>query len=86
MNDCFLYIICNFEIFSNVNSMASKMAAKMIILFIGDILQLCLKKSSLFCYQSFLSSLTMYHSSELCIIKDVLDIYTQQKQKVMNAC
>ena len=28
----------------------------------------------------------MYHSSELCIIKDVLDIYTQQKQRTMNAC
>ena len=30
MHVCFLYIICNFEIFSSVNSsMASKMAAKM---------------------------------------------------------
>ena len=29
-NECFLYIICNFENFSTVNSsMASKMAAKM---------------------------------------------------------
>ena len=30
MNFCFLYILCNFEIFATVNSsMASKMAAKM---------------------------------------------------------
>ena len=30
MNDRFLYIICNFEIFSTVNSsMASKMAAEL---------------------------------------------------------
>ena len=30
MNGCFLYMICNFEIFSTVNSsMASKMAAKL---------------------------------------------------------
>ena len=44
MNVCVLYKICNFEIFSTVNSsMASKMAAKMKILFIGDILQFFLK-------------------------------------------
>ena len=28
----------------------------------------------------------MYHASELFIIKHVLDIYTQQKTKTMNAC
>ena len=28
----------------------------------------------------------MYHASELFIIKDVLDIYTQQKHRTMNAC
>ena len=40
MNACFLYLICNFEIFLTLNSsMAFKMAAKMEILFIGDILQ-----------------------------------------------
>ena len=44
MNVRFLYIICNFEIFSTVNSffstvnsfMASKMAAELENLFIGD--------------------------------------------------
>ena len=32
----------------------------------------------------FQTSLRMYHASELFIIKDVLDIYTQQKQN--NEC
>ena len=37
MNVRFLFIICNFEIFSTVNSsMASKMAVELKILFIGN--------------------------------------------------
>ena len=38
------------------------------------------KGSSHFCYYAFSTSLRMYHASELFIIKDALDIYTQQKQ------
>ena len=39
-----------------------------------------LKKSSHFYYFVFSTSLRMYHASELFIIKDVLDIYTQQQK------
>ena len=53
--NCILYLIYNIEIFSTVDSsMASKMAAKMEILFIGDILQVFFsKKLSHFCYYAF---------------------------------
>ena len=65
--------------------MASKMATMTKILFIGDILQFfSKKKKSPFCYCAFSTSLRMYHASELFIIKDVLDIHTQQKQS--NEC
>ena len=75
MSVCFLYIIYNFEIFSTVDSsMASKMAAKWKFLFIGYILHFFLKKSSHVCYCAFLTSLRMYHASDLFIIKAVLDI------------
>ena len=56
MNVCFLYIISNFEIFSTVNSsMASKMAAKneKKFVFIGDILQFCLKNHRCFAISHF---------------------------------
>ena len=60
----FLYIICNFEIFSTVNSsMASKMAAKFFM-------QFFLNKYIHFCYKVFSTSLRMYHANELFIIKD----------------
>ena len=65
--------------------MASKMAAKMEIPFIGDNLQgIFSKKISHFCYYAFWTSLRMYHANELFIIKDVLDKYTQQKQNNEN--
>ena len=85
MSVCFLYMIYNFEIFLTVDSsMASKMAAKngkfyLLVIFCSFFL----KKSSHFYYFAFLTSLRMYHASELFIIKDVLDIYTQQKNKCM---
>ena len=60
----FIYIICNFEIFSTVNSsMASKLTAKFF-------LQFFLNKYIHFCYKAFSTSLRMYHASELFIIKE----------------
>ena len=54
MSVCFLYIICNFEIFLTVNSsMASKMATEMEILFIGDILHFVSKNHHTFAIRHF---------------------------------
>ena len=57
MSVCFLYKICNLEIFSTVNSsMASKMAAKMNNPIIGDILQVFFffKNHHIFTFRRFL--------------------------------
>ena len=43
-----------------------------------------LNNYNIFASMRFQTSLRMYHASELFIIKDVLDIYTQQKQN--NEC
>ena len=42
------------------------------------------KNDHIFAIMRFFTSLRMYHASKLFIIKDVLDIYTQQKQN--NEC
>ena len=82
MSVCFLYIIYNFEVFLTVDSsMASKTAAKMensinwwyFAVFFSQ-------KIITFYYFAFSTSLRMYHAIELFIIKDVLDIHTQQKK------
>ena len=65
--------------------MASKMAAKLENPIYWYFLLFFLNKSIHFCYLAFSTSLAMlYHASELFIIKDVLEIYTQQKQN--NEC
>ena len=54
MNNGFLYIICNFEVFSTVNSsMASKMAAKMKNPIFWWYFAVLSKKSSLFAISCF---------------------------------
>ena len=65
LNVRFLYIICNFEIFSTVNSsMASKMAAELENPFYCYFLLFFLNKSIHFCYLAFSTSLArMYNAS-----------------------
>ena len=77
-----IYIICNFDIFTTVIQDCRQNGKK--ILFIGDILQFFLKKIITFLLLDVSTSLSMYHASGLFIIKDILDIYTQQKQN--NEC
>ena len=85
-NECF-FLIYDFEIFLTVDShMAAKTAAKMEnSIYWWYFAVFFLKKSSHFYYFAFSTSLRMYHASELFIIKDVLDIYTQQKKSACYA-
>ena len=78
LNVRFLYTICNFEIFSTVNSsMASKMAAELENPIYWYFLLFFLNKSIHFCYLAFSTSLArMYNAS----------VHTFNKNKTMTAC